>query len=358
MNMQRNYSIDLLRIISMIMVVLHIDLFGHINRLSRTTSDFSFSYTVNLYQQLCIVAVNVFVIISAWFLCDRDKIATKKIVHLYINVFWWTIVCSLIAVGLGVSPSIKDFILMVPFFGNAYDFISGYVIMYIASPYLNNMLNTLSKRDFKIIALGAFVIFSLCSCINLCGYLDVSKGYSFSWFILLYIMTSYLKHNFTPSKLLKYQKLKYLGIYLILAIIGAFLRLYHIPRLGDGNYNNPVIVIEAFSLFLFFNNMQIKGKYATRIIGFLAPLSLATFLIHANPLIEKWFSSLDFHTYLGEHTLFYAISVPSMALCVFLVCSLLEFLKNKLFNVLNIKKIELKISNIVNDSLSKIGNHG
>lgn len=231
-------------------VVLHIDLFGHINRLSRTTSDFSFSYTVNLYQQLCIVAVNVFVIISAWFLCDRDKIATKKIVHLYINVFWWTIVCSLIAVGLGVSPSIKDFILMVPFFGNAYDFISGYVIMYIASPYLNNMLNTLSKRDFKIIALGAFVIFSLCSCINLCGYLDVSKGYSFSWFILLYIMTSYLKHNFTPSKLLKYQKLKYLGIYLILAIIGAFLRLYHIPRLGDGNYNNPVIVIEAF-LFSF-----------------------------------------------------------------------------------------------------------
>ena len=88
MNMQRNYSIDLLRIISMIMVVvLHIDLFGHINRLSRTTSDFSFSYTVNLYQQLCIVAVNVFVIISAWFLCDRDKIATKKIVHLYIMSF-------------------------------------------------------------------------------------------------------------------------------------------------------------------------------------------------------------------------------------------------------------------------------
>ena len=43
--------------------------------------------------------------------------------------------------------------------------------------------------------------------------------------------------------------------------------------------------------------LQIKGKYATRIIGFLAPLSLATFLIHANPLIEKWFSSLDFHTY-------------------------------------------------------------
>lgn len=37
------------------------------------------------------------------------------------------------------------------------------------------------------------------------------------------------------------------------------------------------------------------------------------------------------------NTLFYAIFVPSMALCFF-VCSLLDFLKNKLFEVLNIKK--------------------
>lgn len=74
----RTYSLDLLRIIAMMMVlVLHTNLFGGFLKIN---SNDSYELCIDLYEHLSIVAVDVFIIISAWFLRLKSTSFSKVLI--------------------------------------------------------------------------------------------------------------------------------------------------------------------------------------------------------------------------------------------------------------------------------------
>ena len=81
---ERNASIDLLKIISMLMViVLHATQYGIANA---DIIPFSVPYYVSyVSRSFSIVAVNVFILISGYFLC-KQTVTIKKIFKLWIQV--------------------------------------------------------------------------------------------------------------------------------------------------------------------------------------------------------------------------------------------------------------------------------
>lgn len=275
----RNYSLDLLRIIAIMMVlVLHTNLFGGFLQNSKNDS---YSFFINLYEHLSIIAVDVFVIISAWFL--RFKSASfSKVLNLIWTLVFWTVIMSLVAVMLGEQITWRDIMKLIPIIGKNCDFCSGYIVMYLFSPFVNRMLDAMSSIQIARMAISAFVLFSLFSPLTSSGYMGIGGGYSFTWFIILYIITAWIKSvNQLPSKSFL------LAIYLLGSVVGAVSDTFNVPVLGSLAYNNPLVVVCAFSLFLFFVKIEIRNNILVSFIRFFAPLSFGVFLIHANLVFER-----------------------------------------------------------------------
>lgn len=245
-------------------LVLHINLFGGFLSISDHSM---YHFCVILYEHLAIIAVNTFVIISAWFLCEGNH-RFSKIIQLLIPLVFWSIVMTIAAKNLGVEVSFKDIMMQIPLIGKTYGFISGYITMYLLAPYINKGLANLSHRDHLALSVIVFTLFSALSVFNRCQYININMGYHFSWFVVLYIITSYFRKYKLWRKVPNYY---YLIIYLALSIIGTICEFYNIPFISGTQYNNPVVAISAFTLFFFFADSMVKRKYSVLLISRFAP---------------------------------------------------------------------------------------
>ena len=90
---------------------------------------------IDLYEHLSIVAVDVFIIISAWFFKIKVYIFFSKVLNLIWTIMFWTVVMSSVAVLLGEQITLVDIAKSFPIIGEAYDFCSGYIILYLCSPF-------------------------------------------------------------------------------------------------------------------------------------------------------------------------------------------------------------------------------
>lgn len=152
----RTYSLDLLRIIAMMMVlVLHTNLFGGFLKIN---SNDSYELCIDLYEHLSIVAVDVFIIISAWFLRLKST-SFSKVLNLIWTIMFWTVVMSSVAVLLGEQITLVDIAKSFPIIGEAYDFCSGYIILYLCSPFLNKMLDNMSLKQLSLMTICVFLFF-------------------------------------------------------------------------------------------------------------------------------------------------------------------------------------------------------
>lgn len=341
----RNYSIDLLRIIAMIMVViLHFNLFGGFR-----TSEGSTLYTllIKFTDHISVVAVNVFIIISSWFLRDK-AVNTYKLIDLLITILFWTIVSSLLAYALGVSISVKDIAIAVPVIGKFYEFLAGYIVLYLAAPFLNKMLDVISDREHILITTGACLLFSVLVPIESSNYLYIHSGYHFVWFFCLYLMTSFVKKC-------KWEKFRYsyIIIYFLFSLGATISDLFNIPIIGDMSYNNIIVTISSFSIFLFFANTRLENGIEVKLISFFAPLSFAVFLIHANLLLERWYPTLNISEYVAGRWNMYLALLFIIVIPVYLCCSILEYIRLKLFLFMKLDKSINRLSLVTENYLDK-----
>ena len=90
-----------------------------------------------------------------------------------------------------------------------------------------------------------------------------------------------------------------------------------------------------------FRNISIK------IIKFLSPLAFSVYLINVNPLIWNHYMSQRFVGYASKPWYIEAIAVIVTAFVIYIICSLIDVVREYIFKVLKIKKhiekIEMRI---------------
>ena len=183
-------------------------------------------------------------------------------------------------------------------------------------------------------------------------------GFSLSLFLILYCVAGYIRKYYTPNG----KWYKYLLCYLGLALFSTVL---HYILLPFGDFYSGVFLLGyksvfcfTMSLFLFlaFLNVDIKNRIIRKVIVFIAPLTFAVYLIH---------ESLGFKVYLWEiinpNTItvtgpLFAVVAILIILAIFIVCALIEYVRQLVFRVLRIDnfvefvsdKVETKIRKLVN----------
>lgn len=146
---KRKSNIELLRIVSMLMIVT-MHFLGH-GGVIRSFDDVSAIQLIcEFINGMCRVAVNCFILISGYFLIE-SKFKCEKVIKLGVEIWFYSILIYLILTLTGmVKVSFKDLIYAIfPISTNSDAFSIEYIIMYLLSPFMNIMIKGMDKKQFK-----------------------------------------------------------------------------------------------------------------------------------------------------------------------------------------------------------------
>lgn len=334
----RESNIELLRVLSMMgVIVLHYNnpIFGG-GLMYAVPGSVNF-YILYILETLFACAVNLFVLISGYFMCKSNKRNLIKPIQLIIQVMAFSLVIYLLRCVLGRTIfSFKSLALsLIP----ANWFVILYIALYIISPFINVALSMLSKSNFKKLLLIIFILFSIYpTLVDLAGELRSEQwyvlssvgmygsqwGYSIINFMLVYIIGAYIRINDIKVK----KSNLWLILIMCIVLITGWSRLNDV--IGYFNektawsYCNPLIITEAIVLFLIFKNIKTKPSL---IINSLAKASFTVFLLH-----NSFLGKLNVQKFAAANPLLMILHLLISCIGIYLICWLVHLLYDKITN--------------------------
>ena len=350
----RNYGIDALRIVAMIMIpILHI--IGHGGILS-TVKSFSVNYDIVwLIKAAACCAVNCYGLISGYVGYGR-KFRYSNILYLCIQVAFYTlIITGIFAVIEPGSVGIKTFIkAALPFSSNIYWYFTSYFCMFFFIPFFNYLLEKLEKIQLDKLMLTILFIFSILPTLFQSDITKANKGFSPIWLAMLYLIGGYIKKYNITDKIRQWQCI--LG-YLCCVVSAWIIELAVTYFFGQADersyfleYTSPAVLMCAVLLLLFFAKLKVN-KSTAKFIRFFAPLSFSVYLIHDETLIRAKFITASFTDYASLNPVLMILSIIGTALAIWLICSLIDKIRLLIFDALRIKKLCVLTENFIAEKL-------
>lgn len=357
----RNYGVDLLRIVSMIMIViLHVLSQGGILDATQPLSVQNGSMWFIEIATFC--AVDCYALISGYVGYGK-RTKYSNIINLCFQVMFYPIIIT--AIFYFFRPehvSIKMFIKYVfPFAFDTYWYFSAYFCLFFVMPFLNIAIEKLDKSTMQKLIISYFIVFSVLPTLLYDDFPTIGGGYTFLWIALLYILGAYLKKYGNPFKYKNYKNL--CGYFIFVLATWLFKEVTELitskvlgtPILGDYlvSFNSPTVLICAVFLFLFFSNISC-GEGLKKFIGFFAPVTFGVYLFHQEPLIRDTFIKGAFDGYLSFNPFVTVLAVIGTALCIWLLGSFVDRIRLEIFKLLKIRQLSEWIEKTVRKVLLSI----
>jgi len=342
----RNYGIDALRIVSMMLVlILHLLAFSHVLPLS---SHDSASYRVGwLLEIAAFCGVNCYALITGYVCCD-GTFRYERAVVLWFQVFFYTL-GSLLLVLLFSSQEVhlSDFLnSFFPVLSGHYWYVTAYMGLFFFIPFLNVLGHRLSKLQFQYLLVTAFVLFSVVPTLLHKDVFPVGEGYSIWWLGVLYMLGMYVKkHGLLTGMKTSSLWMLYAGCVCFVWVSKMLLDAVPLHLIGQIKverifvlYNSPFIVGTAVALLLIFSRMRFSSGRAVACISWLAAASFSVYVLHCNILIGKWFIWDVFQWPASSSAVLMVVKVLAMACAVYAGCALVDSVRRYLFRLMNVDR--------------------
>lgn len=344
-NKDRNYGIDALRILSMFMVVvLHIFNMGGV---LDTSGRFTAQYEVGwLIQNAAFCAVDVYALISGYVWVNA-KYRYRNIIELWLQVLFYTVsITALFSIFAPSSVSLMIWIkALFPIMFNQYWYFSSYFALFLFIPLLNIILEKAEKKHLLIYIGIIMFFFGGVQTLFFSDAFGTNDGCSTIWLMIMYLVGGYLGKygickNTKPAKFI----IGYLITVFLTWLSKLCIELLTLRVLGEvraGNYfisyRSPFIFLAAVFLLLFFANLKIS-PLCKKVIGFLSPMAFGVYLIHTHPLVFFGIIKDRFAEYAALRWILEILAVLGTAAVIYIVCSLIDFIRLQLFKVLHIRQ--------------------
>lgn len=281
----RNLSVDLLKIIAMVMVVaLHISSHGIKN--AEITVGSAVYWFVTVLNTFSLVAVNCFVLTSGYFFSQKAP-SPRRIIPLWVQVCTYSVGMYIIMCMIpstGIQFSVRKLIEYgLPILTNQYWFFKYYVLLLLISPILNHWIRTAEKRQYEESLLLLLLMFSVLPSVNIFGdTFGTASGYSLIWFSILYLIAGYIRKYSFPTK---QYFLWYLGLNMFLCMMricgGALGGVFATFASIQSMYNSPLVVSSSVAIFLGFlgSNWNFGAKISW-LLKRISRFSFAVYLFH------------------------------------------------------------------------------
>ena len=331
MQKTRNSNIELLRIIAMVMILgLHVNYLAIGEPSSQDIATSPLQSFVRMFAEyVCIVGVNVFVLISGWFGINYKLKGLCN--FLFQSLFFSLIIFTLFVIAGNIGMNRLNIMSSFLLYKNAYWFVWAYLVLYIMAPILNAFIEKSNKQTLKRVLVLFFVIQTIASIFTNNGF--YKAGYDPLSFIGLYLLARYFK---------LYQENTGKSVYLFIFVLCALLNTlacFIPPFFGIGNglmisiafmYTNPLNIIGALSLLLFFTKLDFKSK----VINYVATSCFAVYLLHMHFCVSDYYINTAKSLYNKFYGITYFATILSLFVAVFIVAIVLDRIRIFSFNYL------------------------
>lgn len=268
---KRNYGLDVLRIILMLMIVMHHSIVHGLGlRGLEKGTEVALSFPYYLMNGFCIVGVNCFFWISGF--CGI-QFRLRKNLELYLKCVFYVAVLMIALTLTGVVPAygtakelIKKIIfIVVPV--KDYWFIWVYFALTVVAPLFNRGIENTSTKEDWIIFAGLVAINTLYGFVG--NFVGVGLGYTVMQGIYMYLIGRLCSKYY--DRLSSVFKNGYLYTYLLAAVLVSAMA-FVLAQRGMYKiswrmyaYNNPLVVLAAVSLGMFFSMIKAEGNFARKL---------------------------------------------------------------------------------------------
>lgn len=283
--MVRDSSLELYRILVMLLIIAHHSI---VNSGLKAVIE-SAPITLNGLVLLMVgswgkIGINCFVLITGYFMCTKT-ISLKKFFKLYFQVVFYGFACNAFLVLIGCVEF--DWRMLVdtvfPFVELTWNFVSAYLVFFLLIPFLNVVVNGITRRQHEILLGISLLFLSVLPCVHR---YHVAFNYV-EWFCVLYFVGAYLR--LYPNKFFESRRMMSVMSFLALIAIpfSVWLMAHLQGRLSPvyGTYffvedsNKITALLPAVCFFCFFKSLHLPY---VPMINRLASTCFAVLLIHAN----------------------------------------------------------------------------
>ena len=297
----RQANMELLRIVAMFMVVMLHYLIKGEAAVSLVENFTAMNILLWLVKAVCIVTINVYVLISGYFLLEA-KWKVSRILELWIQVLFYSIGVPFVCLLLGMNEvkqwGLYDWInVLFPVQMEHYWFITAYIVMYLLIPVLSFGVKHITKQQHQRVLVGLLLVFSIPKSV-LPIYIPTDRyGYDYGWFVCLFMVASYLRMYGIPFLNQKKNALVVygaatVGIWGVGVLCGGLARKgFPLAYMMDMAYcyNHILVLVASVALFCAFINLKIPKGKVSEVICKIAPYTLGVYLLHENLAIRtKW----------------------------------------------------------------------
>lgn len=291
---KRMANLELLRCVAMMMVVV-LHYLGKGGMLSDLTGERlgAMEIAAWLLESFCIVAVNVYMFLSGYFL-SSSTFRLSRLVQLWLQVWVYSVAFGLLGALTGVLQETTFdthylLTLLFPVTMGHYWFMTAYVFLYLLLPFAGSAVKKMTGKQMQIgLGLLLMVFCVLKSILPVFLEMD-SHGYDCLWYLCVFLTAAYVRRFGFPFLGKRGRGLwLYTGCCLLIFAVTFVLRFLYLrtgmlaTRLTMClDYNHILPFLASVGLFGAFGRLRIEGR-AAGIINRIAPYTLGVYLMHEN----------------------------------------------------------------------------
>ncbi|MCD7805818.1 MAG: acyltransferase, partial [Lachnospiraceae bacterium] len=150
-----------------------------------------------LLEAAAIVAVNVYVLLTGYFMC-QSRFRLGRLLQIVLQVWFYSLVIPLILGAAGVLElsglTTYDWLmLMFPLNMEHYWFLTAYVLLVLLTPLLNRAIAVMNQKQLAMAAILVTLPQSLLKSVLPVTFTTDDNGYGVLWFVALYLIAAYLR---------------------------------------------------------------------------------------------------------------------------------------------------------------------
>ena len=335
-------NMEVLRILAMMMVIML-----HYLSKGKVLPAMTGTLTVNGYvawvlETLSIVAVNVYMLISGYFLTE-SKFRCSRLIQLVCQVLFYSLLVPVILMAVGVL-SVRDLNLykllqyVLPVEMEQYWFATAYVMLYLLTPILKCAVHHMKKTQLKVTIIILLLFWSVNKSILPVRLTIDELGYDALWFVCVYLCAAYIRlygirwFDKASKGFWGYGAgcAGILGITLVIRILYLMTGKFEDFLIATYHYNHILNLFAAICLFYAFYHWKMKDGWFSSLALKVAPYTFGVYLLHEQVEIRYLWP-----VWLGAsaegNPLWFAVRSIFSVLIVFVCGVLADMVRNLIF---------------------------
>lgn len=342
-NKRRNSNIELLRIISILLIIFHHYVVHGFSGVENTSM--MNQYLLGFLSLGGKLGVTCFVLISGYYMI-YSKFTIKKCFRIVFEVWIYSFILGMIYFMVTKSLNIKVFLQVIfPIGTSEYWFMTDYLILMVMSPILNRVIVHLEQPFYQKIIIIMIIFWSIFPMFGI--------NYAFDdllWFVCLYFIAGYMRlyRDFASVDTFRYFSIALLSYFVVIVSNLIFLFLGHTfhsaillqKSMYFSSLNSPFILITGISLLNAFLAMSTREN---KWINLFSSCTLGVYLLHDNMLIRTYIWKDFMKCGLFADSLFLIFHCLFSVTTIYLVCCFIDLVRQQTIEKVFLKRVDKNI---------------